>query len=647
MATADHDSSLELEYARMGGSAASGQSSASREIWLDGDVLACACPDCGAPMSIRLWLMVADCWRCGASIELTEEEEKEALRLLRQQEEKRQADARQTQQAVATIAPSMLRKPSPPPASKPPPPPPVARKPRPAPPKAPAAAEPPPLRRPAAMRLHPGFRARLRKARQQGVWRYFFDELLRNLPAWLVSLVFHLVAMLLLGLWIIGPEEEDLTITLATSISDRELEGGLIAPDPEPDAFEFEDPGESELLKPATPPSTGISPELEELAVKFPDPIGGLPQLSQLTTSLPPSAAGTMYAGRDPALRAQMVEKQGGTSYTEAAVARGLKWLARYQNEHGSWSLDAFHLAPRATGNETGQGGPSDTAGTALALLPFLGAGQTHKEGQYSGVVLSGLQWLIDNQRSDGDLSGDGIGRMYAHGQAAIALCEAYGLTRDERLREPAERSLNYIVKAQHPAGGWRYEPGMAGDTSVVGWQLMALRSGTMAYLIVPPRTFAAAGRFLDDVAVDARGSRYSYMPGGGPTPRMTAEALLCRQYLGWPRERAGLQAGVDYLERNPPNPRRPDIYYWYYATQVMHHMGGSTWERWNRRMREVLVDSQENKEPHAGSWAPRGEFSSQGGRIYMTALAICTLEVYYRHLPLYREDVLHGLTQD
>jgi hypothetical protein len=51
-------------------------------VWLDGDVILCACPDCGAPMSIRIWLMVADCWQCGTSIELTEEQEREVQRLM-------------------------------------------------------------------------------------------------------------------------------------------------------------------------------------------------------------------------------------------------------------------------------------------------------------------------------------------------------------------------------------------------------------------------------------------------------------------------------------------------------------------------------------------------------------------------------------
>ena len=118
----------------------------------------------------------------------------------------------------------------------------------------------------------------------------------------------------------------------------------------------------------------------------------------------------------------------------------------------------------------------------------------------------------------------------------------------------------------------------------------------------------------------------------------MTAEALLCRMYLGWKNERTGLVRGVRWLSENHlPSASSPNIYYWYYATQVMHHHGGPPWDEWNQRMRDLLVTSQETQGHLAGSWRPKGEFSGEGGRIYMTALAVCTLEVYYRHLPLFR----------
>ena len=46
----------------------------------------------------------------------------------------------------------------------------------------------------------------------------------------------------------------------------------------------------------------------------------------------------------------------------------------------------------------------------------------------------------------------------------------------------------------------------------------------------------------------------------------------------------------------------------------------------------------QSSRGHEAGSWDPRGDFTDVGGRLYMTSLAVLTLEVYYRHMPLYTE---------
>jgi hypothetical protein len=325
---------------------------------------------------------------------------------------------------------------------------------------------------------------------------------------------------------------------------------------------------------------------------------------------------------------------------TEAAVARGLQWLAAHQNANGSWSLDAYHRAGDCKGRCRGGGFNSDVSGTALALLPFLGAGQTHLEGMYKDEVRRGLEWLINRQEPDGDFpSPFRNSHMYAHGQAALAVCEAYALTQDSWLRDPAQRAINFIVDAQHHAGGWRYQPGDAGDTSVVGWQLMALRSAQLGYLNVPPDVFKRANAYLDSAQATSLGDRYCYMPNSGPSHVMTAEALLCRQYSGWPQDHPALVSGVKHLleEHLPRGGREVNMYYWYYATQVMHHMGGEAWQTWNYQMRDLLVDLQETKGHLAGSWTPRGGHDTAGGRVYMTALAVCTLEVYYRHLPLYK----------
>jgi hypothetical protein len=214
-------------------------------------------------------------------------------------------------------------------------------------------------------------------------------------------------------------------------------------------------------------------------------------------------------------------------------------------------------------------------------------------------------------------------------------------MTHDEVLHGPAQRAIDFIVQSQHRRGGWRYQPGEDGDTSVLGWQLMALQSARAAGLTMPPETLELAGHYLDSVQHND-GARYAYRPEEGPTHVMTAEALLCRIYLGWDREYPGLVRGIQYLiNEHPPHMRDTNIYYWYYATQVLHHFGGAPWDRWNLRMRDILVQTQEKRGHEAGSWHPHGGHAHVGGRLYMTALAVCTLEVYYRHAPIFRRIAL------
>jgi hypothetical protein len=341
-------------------------------------------------------------------------------------------------------------------------------------------------------------------------------------------------------------------------------------------------------------------------------------------------------------------------------VARGLEWLALHQSPDGSWSLDEYHRWSRRTLKDTdyfadprltGKGPKNDIAGTAFGVLPFLAAGITNKpvnkKGQdaeeankYVKTVDKALRYLMTKQGKDGKL---GAG-MYEHGLATIALCEAYGLTSDPVLKRHAQEALNFVVKAQDPAGGgWRYQPRERGDTSVVGWQVMALKSGQMSGLSVPSITLKAAEKFLDYVEFKESSKptgRYGYTDPEGNKETLTAVGLLCRQYLGTPRRNPALRAGVDWLVKSYKPGATNNIYYEYYATQVMHHMGGDHWEAWNKGakggqgIRDHLIAKQEKD----GSWNPAGDvWGSRGGRIMQTSLSLLTLEVYYRHLPLYQ----------
>jgi hypothetical protein len=211
-------------------------------------------------------------------------------------------------------------------------------------------------------------------------------------------------------------------------------------------------------------------------------------------------------------------------------------------------------------------------------------------------------------------------------------------MTHDSDLRDPAEAALMFIIAAQDPVGGgWRYQPREAGDTSVLGWQLMALKSGLLGYIPVPAEPVRGASKFLDSVQIDG-GSRYGYTSirdGGNGT---TAVGLLCRMYLGWKRDHPMLVKGVKFLDGVGPS--QNDMYYNYYATQVMSHYGGPEWKRWNEKMRDSLISRQAMTGHEIGSWHfenPHG--GVQGGRLCSTSLAAMTLEVYYRYLPIYGED--------
>ncbi len=358
--------------------------------------------------------------------------------------------------------------------------------------------------------------------------------------------------------------------------------------------------------------------------------------------------------------RKAMLGSGGGTRQTERAAAGALNWLARHQSLDGSWSLTAYRARCKDAGC-TGEAivGGYESAATALALLPFLGAGETHEsKGRYKKTIRAGISYLIASQKLNGDLRQGAT--MYAQGLATLALCECYGMTGDKQVGRAAQAALNFIMQAQDPiGGGWRYEPRQPGDTSVTGWQIMALKSGQLAYLAVDPAVLKKAETFLDSVSDSKNtGGRFTYMPGKmlvrddgriiDDGRAMTAVGLLCRQYLHTPRNAPAMIEGTVFLMENPPDAGERNLYYWYYATQVMHNQPGPDWDAWNRKMRRILIDTQCRDDTcAAGSWDPAKPqidlWGPRGGRLMMTSLAALTLEVYYRYLPLYKLDAEIG----
>jgi hypothetical protein len=475
--------------------------------------------------------------------------------------------------------------------------------------------------------------------------------------AWLVSFLVHAVGLFLLGLITLGarPGGNPMCLLAASGDGDADAAPGDLDQPPLVVAADPVDAGKVDSARNDTPIETApvetpiqmpkFVPSVEKPTStnnnRLPAP-GARAETSERGAS-PQAPAGGGWGGRDPASRAKMALGGGGTRHSEEAVERGLRWLAAHQRDDGSWCFD-LNKPPcnglcRNSGSEA-----STTAATGLALLPFLGAGYTHNHGEHQETVKRGLYYLSTRAlvTPQGVDLRDG-GSMYGHGIATIALCEAYGMSRDAALREIAQGAIRFIVTAQDlQGGGWRYAPGEPGDTTVTGWQLMALKSGQMAKLEVPSPAISLVQKFLDSVQYD-RGARYGYLD---PTPRAqthettSAVGLLCRMYLGWNRNRPALYRGVTYLHKWGPS--QTNMYYDYYATQVLHHFQGPEWQAWNKPMRDYLIATQAKESHEAGSWYFSDPYGDRGGRLYNTAMAIMILEVYYRHMPLYGEAAVH-----
>ena len=471
-------------------------------------------------------------------------------------------------------------------------------------------------------------------------------------PSWMFSLAVHTVILVILGLMVlVTPEEEMPSLTSVMTKNDliEEIVDDLSEPIDEPVEIT---PTETLEVETEVNPIEDVS-EVEEIdiaddveapvaAVEFENIANQVAPQTDLLSSTE-SVTGSGLTGRGAEAKAAMVREYGGTKESEAAVAMALKWIANHQNPDGGWSFD--HTADGRRNCTCGNIGTLKTSfngATAMALLPFLGAGNTHKKGAYKKQVEAGLYYLTRSMKvngATGDLT-DAGGRMYSHGLCAITLTEAFAMTKDRQLMAPAQMSLNFITYAQDPVGGgWRYKPRQAGDTSVVGWQLMALKSGHMAYLNVPKNTIAGCYKFLDSVQANS-GATYGYTtPGGGHAT--TAVGLLCRMYLGWKKDEPALVRGVETISKWAPS--KSDMYYNYYATQVMRHHGGPLWDKWNKTMRDHLLATQElgkGQCENTGSWnMGAGHGARVGGRLYNTALATMILEVYYRHMPIYAQQ--------
>jgi len=333
--------------------------------------------------------------------------------------------------------------------------------------------------------------------------------------------------------------------------------------------------------------------------------------------------------------RRKAVARFGGSEATESAVEAALRWLARHQEKDGHWDTRKLESSKMV-----------DTGVTGLAVLAFLGAGYTHKtNSRYQHNVRRGIEWLVAKQQDNGLIT-DPYKIGYHHPIAGLALAEAFGMTKDPKLKEPAQKAVHYSTNVhQVPYSGWRYNARQGPDTSVTGWFVMQLKSAKIAGLKVDNAGFQGAQAWIEKCTY--KDGRVGYTGPGG-APGTTSVGMVCRQFLGIPNTDENLKKGADYLQKHLPvwpGRSRRSYYYWYYGTLAMFQMGKDHWKEWNKVLKPLLVDNQRKGGPMDGSaqdldgsWDPhKGDNDDpRGGRAYTTALGALILEVYYRYLPMY-----------
>ncbi len=483
------------------------------------------------------------------------------------------------------------------------------------------------------------------------------DEWMQQAP-WLgISVAAHLVLLMVLQAfpWALFDAQPEVAILTSMEVPPDPLpEPPPPEPEPELDPIEVsEDPVLQEV------PTDVISDEVSNVEVADVADVGGalddapfmdVGSFGELGLGGPP---GGKYTGRfGPGAGGGGGHGRG----TAPALEAGLQWLARHQDEDGRWDCDGFMRHDDPGDLCTGPGGSLHDVGvTGLALLAFLGDGNTLSRGPYKNNVKRGLRWLQSQQDPDSGLIGDAVGKgfLYDHSIASLALCEAYYFSSSPLLKNTAQLALNQISRARNPYGAWRYDvpPTGENDTSVTGWMIIALQSGRDAGLVIDEDALIGALNWIDEVTDPANG-RVGYDSIGSQSARevgindhfptdqaeaMTAVGLLSRIFLGQtPAEHPVLNKHADLMLKALPRWDSEgfacDMYYWYYGSYAMFQMGGRHWRAWNKAMKPAVLDSQRKDGSSRGSWDPIGPWGQQGGRVYSTAMMVLCLEVYFRY---------------
>lgn len=354
-------------------------------------------------------------------------------------------------------------------------------------------------------------------------------------------------------------------------------------------------------------------------------------------TSVTPSAGRSAgkFASRSGKAKGGLLQKGGGSKSGAKALKSGLAWLAKTQEENGAWISTKY------------DGKGHHYAVTSLAILAFLGDGNSSKSGPHKRTVRAAESFLISGFKKDPGMIG-----VYRYEAAVtlMAMAEAWAMSEDPALEPIVKAQVAYAEKSQSTTGGWGYTAtGNAAadhiDTSVAGWWVMALKSAKVAGAKVSDKCWNGAIKYFKDLTMPAganmRGTMYK--EGQKWRPSVTAVGLTCLQFLGldvkdkFVSEQANMMLQSKLIMGNDGiSPPRSVFYIWYYQALGFFQLGlrSPQWGEFKKKFEPFLLNLQDKGGFNNGSWGSKdgqGLYEGYIGRVGTTATACLMLEVYYR----------------
>ena len=294
----------------------------------------------------------------------------------------------------------------------------------------------------------------------------------------------------------------------------------------------------------------------------------------------------------------------------ELIYERGLQYMAKSQNEKGSWN----------------DSGGSEPGVVGLCVAAFLAHGEDPNNGPYSKNIRAGVDFILSQQNEKNGYIGSS---MYNHAFATKALAESYGMLDNPKIAPALEKAVELIVSSQkkNRFGAWRYTPeSRDADTTVTGCQMVTLFAARNAGVAVPDEAIKKGLAYL--ASCRSRDGDYGYTSASGGKPTLTAIGLLCLS-LAKERDSKGYQASLAYLQKNIDyRDRFYPFYFEYYMSQALFHADEATWKEWNVRNIRYLSTIQSSD----------GSLPGNQGTSFNTAGALLSLALNYRFLPIYEK---------